>query len=53
MYNNEEIERIKRQRISMSTRRKMFIEEYLRDDNGTQAAIRVGYAEKSANLEAH
>lgn len=35
-----------------STRRAMFVEEYLRDYNGTQAAIRAGYAADTAYSEA-
>jgi phage terminase small subunit len=37
----------------MKTRRQMFVEEYLRDYNATQAAIRAGYAENSAGEEGH
>lgn len=37
----------------MSTKRQMFAEEYLRDYNATQAAIRAGYAEGSASEEGY
>lgn len=32
----------------MNVRQKMFVEEYLKDMNATQAAIRAGYSEKTA-----
>ena len=34
-------------------RQRCFVEEYLVDLNGTQAAIRAGYAETDAAVEAH
>lgn len=37
----------------MKTKRQMFAEEYLRDYNATQAAIRAGYAENSASEEGY
>ncbi len=36
----------------LTEKRARFIEEYLRDYNGTQAAIRAGYAPESAGVEA-
>jgi phage terminase small subunit len=33
-------------------RHRRFVEEYVRDFNGTQAAIRVGYSERSAHVTA-
>lgn len=36
----------------MSTKQLMFCTEYLKDGNGTQAAIRAGYAENSAKEQA-
>ena len=36
----------------LTSRREKFIQEYLVDHNGTQAAIRAGYAEASAGQEA-
>ena len=35
----------------MTAKQKRFVEEYLIDLNATQAAIRAGYAEKSASVE--
>lgn len=37
----------------MTTKRKLFVREYLVDFNATQAAIRAGYAEKTANRTGH
>jgi phage terminase small subunit len=37
---------------SLTARRRAFAYEYLRDRNGTQAAIRAGYAESGAHVEA-
>jgi phage terminase small subunit len=37
----------------MTPRQKRFVDEYLRDANGTRAAIRAGYAEVSARHHAH
>ena len=37
----------------LSDKRSRFVEEYLRDQNGTQAAIRAGYAPGSAYSAAH
>lgn len=36
----------------LSPKRQRFVEEYLKDFNGTQAAIRAGYAPKAANEQA-
>lgn len=36
----------------MTPRQQRFVEEYLKDLNGTQAAIRAGYSEKTANEQA-
>ena len=36
----------------MTNKQKRFADEYLIDCNGTQAAIRVGYSEKTANEQA-
>lgn len=38
---------------SLTTRRARFIEEYLLDGNGTQAAIRAGYGTAGARVTAH
>lgn len=38
--------------MSLTPRQARFVEEYLKDLNGTQAAIRAGYAEKGASVEA-
>lgn len=38
--------------MGLSKKRRVFIEEYLKDFNGTQAAIRAGYAENSASVTA-
>ncbi|MBY4594150.1 terminase small subunit [Ottowia caeni] len=38
---------------SLTTRRARFIEEYLLDGNGTQAAIRAGYGAVGARVTAH
>lgn len=37
----------------LNERQQQFIEEYLIDFNGTQAAIRAGYAENGASVTAH
>lgn len=34
--------------VEMTNKQKMFVKEYLKDLNGTQAAIRAGYSEDSA-----
>jgi phage terminase small subunit len=34
----------------LEERQKLFVNEYLKDFNGTQAAIRAGYSEKTANV---
>lgn len=39
-------------RSGFSARQERFIAEYLKDGNGTQAAIRAGYAKKSASVHA-
>ena len=39
--------------MALSKKRKAFIEEYLLDFNATQAAIRAGYAERSAGSIGH
>lgn len=39
--------------IELITRRDLFIREYLKDFNGTQAAIRAGYSPDSARDTAH
>lgn len=36
----------------LTAKRKAFITEYLKDFNGTQAAIRAGYSERTANEQA-
>lgn len=36
----------------LSAKQKKFIVEYLKDNNATQAAIRAGYSEKTANEQA-
>lgn len=36
----------------LTPKQKRFIEEYLIDSNGTQAAIRAGFSEKTANQQA-
>lgn len=33
----------------LTTKQRMFVNEYLLDCNATQAAIRAGYSEKTAN----
>jgi phage terminase small subunit len=38
--------------VEISAKQKRFCEEYLIDMNGTQAAIRAGYAKKSATVQA-
>lgn len=38
--------------MALSAKRRAFIEQYLRDFNGTQAAIRAGYSERSARVSA-
>ena len=38
--------------MAMNDKQKLFCEEYLIDLNGTQAAIRAGYSEKTANEQA-
>jgi phage terminase small subunit len=38
--------------MAMNDKQKLFCEEYLTDLNGTQAAIRAGYSEKTANEQA-
>ena len=37
----------------MTSREKAFIEEYVKDENGTQAAIRAGYSPNGARVRAH
>jgi phage terminase small subunit len=37
---------------SLPPKQRRFVEEYLKDLNGTQAAIRAGYSEKTANEQA-
>jgi phage terminase small subunit len=37
---------------NITRKRKRFIDEYLKDLNGTQAAIRAGYSKNSANVQA-
>jgi phage terminase small subunit len=37
------------QRKTLTTKQERFLEEYLKDRNGIQAAIRAGYTEKSAH----
>lgn len=39
--------------MAMSQKMKLFCEEFVADTNATQAAIRAGYAEKSAKVTAH
>lgn len=39
--------------MSLTPKRRKFVEEYLKDFNGTQAAIRAGYAENSARQTAY
>lgn len=36
---------------SLNARQKAFIKEYIKDHNGTQAAIRAGYSPRSANSQ--
>ena len=36
----------------MNPKQKLFVQEYLKDLNGKQAAIRAGYSEKSAEVQA-
>ena len=43
----------KRQLEEMRKKRKIFVEEYLKDLNATQAAIRAGYSERSARRQGH
>ena len=38
--------------MAINQRRQLFIREYLVDGNGTQAAIRAGYSERTANEQA-
>lgn len=38
--------------MALNDKQKLFCEEYLTDLNGTQAAIRAGYSEKTANEQA-
>jgi phage terminase small subunit len=42
----------KKEKQSITPKRRRFIEEYIVDCNGTQAAIRAGYAPKAANEQA-
>ncbi len=37
----------------MTPKQKRFVEEYIRDSNATQAAIRAGYSKKSAVISGH
>jgi phage terminase small subunit len=37
--------------VTLSAKRRAFVEEYLRDFNATQAAIRAGYSERSADVQ--
>ena len=37
--------------VALTARRRAFAEQYLRDFNATQAAIRAGYAERSAHVQ--
>ena len=39
-------------RLGLSKKRRVFVEEYLKDFNGTQAAIRAGYSKNSARSTA-
>lgn len=36
----------------LTPKQQLFVDEYLKDRNGTQAAIRAGYSEKTANEQA-
>ena len=45
-------ERKTKKKRELTPRQKRFVEEYLVDSNGTQAAIRAGYSEKSADVTA-
>jgi phage terminase small subunit len=38
--------------LRMNTKQEAFVNEYLKDHNGTQAAIRAGYSKRSATAEA-
>jgi phage terminase small subunit len=38
--------------LPLTRKQQRFIEEYLKDSNGTQAAIRAGYSKKTANEQA-
>src|SRR2546428_632551 len=42
----------RKKRSAASPRQARFVEEYLKDLNGTQAAIRAGYSAKTANEQA-
>jgi len=39
--------------MSLNTKQRKFVREYLLDLNGTQAAIRAGYSRKTAGIQAH
>ena len=36
--------------MALTTKQKIFVDEYLKDYNATQAAIRAGYSEKTATV---
>ena len=38
--------------MNLTVKQRMFVAEYLKDNNGTQAAIRAGYAANSAEVTA-
>ncbi len=48
-----EIVRVVIHRENLNPRQERFVAEYLKDGNGTQAAIRAGYATSSAAVHAH
>src|SRR4051812_6766542 len=39
--------------LALAPRKAIFVAEYVKDGNGTQAAIRAGYAAKSAHVAAY
>jgi phage terminase small subunit len=48
-----EVKRVARPRANLNARQERFVVEYLKDGNGTKAAIRAGYATSSAAVQAH
>jgi len=44
---------VAKKNATATQRIKRFVEEYLKDLNGTQAAVRAGFSKKTANVQAH